>query len=193
MSDRETTLFEDLERIQNSQEQEDLQTLAESDEDKEEAAINKTQVNFIDDGKIDYDAKSSLNFKIGEEAKHFGLNPEELDRFSEICEEHYRLLLSQTVYDKSLKDQVKQKGIKVNIDRATAVWEGMLDRVCGIKMLDFICDLVKVNDDIKKQIISREIEKYFGPQNNQTVKKDTTQSEILGQLQYITHSLRKRM
>lgn len=193
MSNKETTLFEDLERIQNSQEQEDLKILEQSEEEREESAINKTIVNIIDDGTLDYDSKFSLNFDIGEEAKHYGLNPEDLDRFSEIYKEHYRLMLSQTVYNKSLKDQIKQKGIKVGIDRATQAWEGMLDRVCGIKMLDFLCDVAKVGEDIKKQIISKEIDKYFGAQNNQPAKRDTTSSEILGQLQFITHTLKKRL
>ena len=185
---KETTLFEDLERIQNKQEQEDLKVLEESEDDK----INKTQVDFIDDGKIDYDSKSPLNFKIGNVAKHVNLKAEDLDRFSDIYEELYNLALSQSVYHKSLQDQIKQKGNKVEVNKAFADWSKMLDNVSNLKMLSFICDIVGINESIKSQIMTKEVEKLFGTQSiNPITKKDTTQQEILGQLQQISHRLRK--
>lgn len=196
---KETTLFEDLARITNQQEQEDLKTLEESEElpyktpeQREEEAINKTMVDFIDDGKIDYDSKSNINFNIGHIAKHFGLKEEELNRFSEIYERQYHLLLSQTVYNKSIQDQLKQKTDKVSIDKAVQDWQSMLNKILDLEMLEFLCNLSNLSDEIKKQIITREVDKFFGSQPTTAPKKDITQNEILGQLQGISHILRKR-
>jgi hypothetical protein len=197
---KETTLFEDLARITSQQEQEDLETLKESEEElpyktpeqREEEAINKTMVDFIDDGKLDYDAKSSINFNIGHIAEHFGLKPEELNRFSEIYEKQYRLLLSQAVYNKSIQDQLKQKTDKVKIDKAVQDWQSMLNKILDLEMLEFLCNLSSLTDDVKKQIIAKEVDKFFGSQPTTSPKRDITQTEILGQLQSISHILRKR-
>lgn len=196
---KETTLFEDLERIANQQEQEDLKTLEESDElpyktpeQREEEAINKTMVDFIDDGKLDYDSKYNINFNIGHIAKHFGLKEEELNRFSEIYEKQYRLLLSQAVYNKSIQDQLKQKTDRVKIDKAVQDWQSMLNKILDLEMLEFLCNLSSLSDDVKKQIIAKELDKFFGAQPTTSPKRDITQKEILGQLQSISHILRKR-
>lgn len=189
--------FKEMEDIQNKQEEEDLEILENSDdlseEEQEEQAIEKTQVDFIDDGTFDYDAKTKLNFKIDKVAEHFNnLSPEDLNRFSDIYEEQFNTLQSQAIYNKSIKDQISQKGIKVNFDKAMSTWTSMLDKICDIKMLDFLCDLVKLSEEHKKHIMSREIDKLFGSQIV-IPKKDTTHDEILGQLHKLNRAIRKGM
>lgn len=195
----ETTLFEDLERIQREHELEDERTLeeAESVEDEdyvpepsEEEKETATLKLFIDDGKLDYDAKFPLRFDIEEIASHFNLKEDELKRFSEIYEKIHRLQLSQVVYNKSLQDQLKQKGNKMDISRAVSTWANMLDKLCDIKMLDFLCDLVEMGE-LKSKIIDKEIEKLFSKPVINLNKTNNLENTISDQLTSITRKLSK--
>ena len=196
---KETTLFEDLERIQREHELEDERTLeeAESVEDEdyvpepsEEEKETATQKLFLDDGKLDYDAKFPLRFDIEEIACHFNLTEDELKRFSEIYEKIHRLQLSQAVYNKSLQDQLKQKGNKIDISRAVSTWTNMLDKLCDIKMLDFLCDLVEMGE-LKTKIVDKEIEKLFSKPVINLNKTNTLENTISDQLTSITRKLNK--
>lgn len=195
----ETTLFEDLERIQREHELEDNKTLeeAESVEDEdyvpepsEEEKETATLKLFIDDGKLDYDAKFPLRFDIEEIASHFNLKEDELKRFSGIYEKIHRLQLSQVVYNKSLQDQLKQKGNKMDISRAVNTWANMLDKLCDIKMLDFLCDLVEMGE-LKAKIIDKEIEKLFSKPVINLNKTNNLENTISDQLTSITRKLSK--
>ena len=195
----ETTLFEDLERIQREHEVEDEKTLAESEsveeeyirEPSEEEKENATQKLFLDDGKLDYDPKFPINFNIGEIAEHFNLTSDELNRFSEIYEKIHRIMFSQSVYNKSLQDQIKQKGNKMDIGRAVSTWSNMLDKLCDLKMLGFLCDLVELGD-LKTKVMDREIEKLFGkPVINLNNKANPIENTISDQLTSITRKLNK--
>lgn len=195
----ETTLFEDLERIQGEHELEDEKTLEEADsvededyvpEPSEEEKETATLKLFIDDGKLDYDAKFPLRFDIEEIASHFNLKEDELKRFSEIYEKIHRLQLSQVVYNKSLQDQLKQKGNKMDISRAVTTWANMLDKLCDIKMLDFLCDLVEMGE-LKSKIIDKEIEKLFSKPVINLNKTNNLENTISDQLTSITRKLSK--
>lgn len=192
----ESTLFEDLDRIQREQEKEDLETLGESngesfEELTEDEKINQVQKLFLNDGKLDYDIKSPINFKIGEEAEHFNLKAEELDRFSEIYEYLYKLGFSQAVYNKSLRDQIKQKGNKVDISKAVSTWESMLDKLCDIKMLSFLCDLVEIPSDVKNKIMDKTVDRFFEKPTINVHKDTTAENNIMDQLKSITKKLNR--
>lgn len=198
MSDNiESTLFEDLARIQDEQEKEDLEILEEGNKEvyeeteEETDKINSTQKLFLDDGKLDYNIKSPINFKIGEEAEHFNLNPEDLDKFSEIYENIYKLGFSQAVYNKSLQDQIKQKGNKIDIRRAISTWESMLDKLCDIKMLGFLCDTVGIDNTLKDKILDREVDKLFSKPVINVHKDSSIENNMIDQLKSITRKLSK--
>lgn len=160
----ETTLFEDLERIQNEQDKEDTEILNNSEEyqeETEEEKVSKTQTLFLDDGRLDYDIKYPINFKVGEIAEHFNLSSEELDRFSDIYEELYKIQFSHAVYVKSIQDQIKQKANKIDISRAISTHSSNLDKLSDLKMLSFLCDLVKIDESLKTKIIDKQIDSLF--------------------------------
>ena len=161
--EEETTLFEDLERIQNEQSLEDLEVLEKEEykEESEEEKVSKTQSLFLDDGKLDYDIKYPINFKIGEIAEHFNLSSEELDRFSDIYEELYKIQFSHAVYVKSLQDQIKQKANKIDISRAMSTHSSNLDKLSDLKMLSFLCDLIKIDETLKTKILDKQIDSLF--------------------------------
>lgn len=181
-----------LEEELNKQEAEDDNTLTESDN-----IINQTQKLFIDDEKLDYNIKSDLVFKIGEIANHFNLKPEELDRFANVYESIHRLQFSQAILHKSLKDQLKQKGNKIEINRGLSTWESMLDKLSDVKMMDFLCNLVGINEEYKDKIMSKEIDKLFGPTTTNTlnIPKNIERNEQMDNLavlmKKINHKLNK--
>jgi hypothetical protein len=156
-------------------------------EDEKEPSINKI---IVDDGTIDFDIKKEdgLKFLVGKEvSKYFPvMKPEEIDVYASNTEELYKLRIAYTLYNKSLKDQIKQKGLNIELDieKESELFEKLLD----IKRLGFLIDVVGLNDDLKDKILDRELDKKFAKLDNK--KKDSSVEKELEKLNNTISSMR---
>ena len=156
-------------------------------EDEKEPSINKI---IVDDGTIDFNIKKEdgLKFLVGKEvSKYFPvMKPEEIDVYASNTEELYKLRIAYTLYNKSLKDQIKQKGLNIELDieKESELFEKLLD----IKRLGFLIDVVGLNDDLKDKILDRELDKKFAKLDNK--KKDSSVEKELEKLNNTISSMR---
>lgn len=176
-------LFDYTKRMQDLNEIEDEETL------------DNTKIETIlDDGKLDLNQKEMLNFTPGSIiADKVNLTKEEIDRFSEIYEEIYKVGKSFTTYNKSIQDQLKQSGMNVSIEQSSMQWEYALDKLLDLKMLKFLCDLVFGQDkEIRDKIINNEIDKKFPSQTQQQINTNQNYDDLIEQLTRISRKAQKR-
>lgn len=157
-------------------------------EEDSEKKVKKELI--LDDGTVDFDVKKEdgINFVVGKEiVKHFPtLDSKKVDIYSSSTEEIFKLKLAYSIYNKSLRDQIKQKGLNIELDfeKESEQFEKLLE----IKRLGFLIDVVGLNEDLKDKILDRELDKKFAKLDNK--KKDNSVEKELEKLNNTISSMR---
>lgn len=165
--------------------------LEEENEEDEETLKDQT---IIDDGSLDFNIEDGINFKPGKEVcKYFKeVTQSEIDRFSESTENFYKLKLSHSVYCKSIIDQIKHKGLNIDVtyfEKEPLILEKLID----ISRFEYLLSLVNLSEDSKNAILIREIDKRFSKQVDNSNKSDTNIVELTDAINSLNKLIRKKV
>lgn len=176
--------------LDNLMKQREKQLEEENSEDEE----TLKEETIVDDGSLDFNIENGINFRPGKDVIKFfkEVSQEEIDRFSESTEKFYKLKLAHAVYCKSIIDQIKHKGLNIDVtyfEKEPLILEKLID----ISRFEYLLSLVNLSEESKNAILIREIDKRFSKQIDTSNKSDTNIVELTDAINSLNKLIRKKV